>query len=49
MFESVNKISPSFFHNFFETLTTVCHYDTQQASGGDIFMTLKNTLQYGLR
>ena len=49
MYESVNKISPSFFHDFFETLTTVHHYDTRQASRGDIFMTRKNTLQYGLR
>ena len=49
VYESVNKISPSFFHNFFETLTTVHHYDTRQASKGDIFMTRKNTLQYGLR
>ena len=28
VYESVNKISPSFFHNFFETLTTVHHYDS---------------------
>ena len=49
MYESVNKISPSFFHNSFETLTTVHHYDTRQASRGDIFMIRRNTLQYGLR
>ena len=49
VYESVNKISPSFFHNVFETLTTVHHYDASQASKGDIFMTSENTLQYGLR
>ena len=49
VYESVNKISPFFFHNFFETLTAVHHYGTRQASKGDIFMTRKNTLQYGLR
>ena len=49
VYESVNKISPSFFHNFFETLTTVHHYNTRQALKGDIFMTRENTLQYGLR
>ena len=43
------KISPSFFHNFFAALTTVHHSDTRPASRGDIFMTRKNTLQYGLR
>ena len=47
--ESVNKISPVFFHDFFETLESVHHYNTMQASKGDIFMTLENTLQYGLR
>ena len=46
VYESVNKISPSFFHNFFETLTTVHHYNTRQASSGDIFMTRKNTLWF---
>ena len=49
MYESVNKTSPRLFHNFFETVTAVHHYDTRQASKGDIFMTRKNTLQYGLR
>ena len=43
------KFLPPFFTIFFETLTTVHHYDTRQASRGDIFMTRKNTLQYGLR
>ena len=47
--ESVNKISPICFHNFFETLTSVHQYNTRQASKGDIFMTQENTLLYGLR
>ena len=47
VYESVNKISPFFFHNFSETLASVHHHDTRQASKGDIFMTRKNTLQYG--
>ena len=32
MYESVNKISPFFFHNIFETLTSVHHYDIRQPS-----------------
>ena len=47
--ESINLISPTPFHNFFETLSTVHQYDTKQACKGDIFMTYENTLQYGLR
>ena len=49
VYESVNMISPVFFHSFFETVTVVHQYDTRQASKGDIFMTQENTLQYGLR
>ena len=49
VYESVNLISPTFFHNFFETLLSVHQYDTRQARRGDIFMMRKNTLQYGLR
>ena len=49
VYESVNMISPLIFHNYFETLTAVHQYDTRQASKGDMFMSCKNTLQYGLR
>ena len=37
-----------YFHNFFDTLTSVHKYDTQKATKGDIFMICKSTLQYGL-
>ena len=49
MYESVNLISPTVFHNFFVTWSSVHQYDTRQARGGDVFMMRKNTLQYGLR
>ena len=49
VYESFHLISPTFFRNFFETLSTVHQYDTRRAHKGDIFMTRKNTLQYGLR
>ena len=42
-------ISPLIFHNYFETLTAVHKYDTRRASKGDMFMSRKSTLQYGLR
>ena len=49
VYECINLISPIFFHNFFDNLTSVHQYNTRQACKGDIFMTQKNTLQYGLR
>ena len=49
MYESVNMISPLIFHNYFEALTAVHQFDTRQASKGDMFMSRKSTLQYGLR
>ena len=49
VYESVNKISPFIFRNFFETLTAVHQYVTRIASKGDIFMPSQHLLQYGLR
>ena len=49
VYESVNRLSPPYFHNFFTTLSDVHQYDTRQAREGGIFMTQPNTLQYGLR
>ena len=49
VYESVNRMSPSVFHNFFEILSDVHQHDTRQARKGDIFMTRHNTLQYGER
>ena len=49
VYESVNRISPSVFHNFFEILSDVHQHDTRQARKGDIFIIRHNTLQYGER
>ena len=49
VYESLNKTSPVCFQNLFDSLTSVHRYNTRQASKGDIFMTQKSTLQYGLR
>ena len=45
-YESINKVSPIFFHYFFETLKSFHHYNTRQASKGDIFVTHGNALQF---
>ena len=49
VYESVNKISPVCFHNFFRSVESVHQYDTRQAGKDDIFLPQKNTSQYGLR
>ena len=49
VFEAVNKFSPSCFHEFFDVLSQVHQHDTRQARKGDILLTRKNTLQYGLK
>ena len=49
VYESVNKISPTCFHNFFKSVASVHQYGTRQAGKDDIFLTQKNTNQYGLR
>ena len=49
VFESVNKYSLSCFHDYFDVLSQVHQHDTRQARKGDIRLTCKNTLQYGLK
>ena len=49
VYDCVNKIAPSYFHPFFALVETVHQYGTRQASKNDIFLTQKNTVQYGLR
>ena len=49
VFDCINKISPSYFHSFFELVDSIHQYCTRQASKNDIFLIQKNTLQYGLR
>ena len=48
VYESVHKISPMCFHNFFKSLESVHQYGTRQAGKDDIFLTRKNTSQCGL-
>ena len=49
VFDSVNKTSPSCFHDFFLLNSCVHQYSTRQASQGDLYLFRKNSLQYGLK
>ena len=49
VFDSVNKSSPSCFHDFFLLNSCVHQYSTRQASQGDLYLFRKNSLQYGLK
>ena len=49
VYDCVNKNSLSYFHSFFDFVGSVHQYSTRQATKNDIFLTLKNTLQCGIR
>ena len=49
VYDCVNRIFPSCFHSFFDLVESVHRYGTQQVTKNDIFLTQKNTLQYGIR
>ena len=49
VYESVNKLSPPCFHEFFYMLTQIHQHDTRQAGKGDILLTRKNTSRYRLK
>ena len=49
VYDCVNRTSPSCFHSFFDLVESVHRYGTRQVTKKDIFLTQKNTLQYGIR
>ena len=49
VYDCINELSPSCFHSFFVLVEGVHQYGTRQVSNNDIFLSKKNTLQYGLR
>ena len=49
VYDCVNRISPSCFHSFFDLVESVHRYGTRQVTKNNIFLTKKNTLQYGIR
>ena len=49
VYDCINRTSPSCFHSFFDLVESVHQYGTRQVTKNDIFLTWKNTLQYGIR
>ena len=49
IFESLNKLAPHFFHNYFSLNSSIHSYETRHSARGDIYVEKKNTLQFGLR
>ena len=45
--KAINKLSPIYFHNYFTPSSSVHRFETRQATRGDLFNTLKNTILYG--
>ena len=48
VFESINNIGPTQFHNIFNPVTTVHQHNTRYGSSGNFFITHARTSQYGL-
>ncbi len=49
VFKAINKLSPSYFHNYFQPNTAIHKIGTRQATRCDLFKSLKNTTRYGLQ
>ena len=47
VYESVHKVSPSCFYNFFQMNSSVHHHNTRQAIRGDLFQSRWNSICYG--
>ena len=49
VFKSINLLSPSHLHNYFQLSNMVHNHGTRHAIRGDIFQPSRNTFLYGLR
>ena len=49
VYDSVNRISPSCFHNLFKMNSSIHHHHTRQAYRGDLFQPQWNTISFGRR
>ena len=49
VYESVKKISPLCFHTFFTFNSSIHQHQTRQACHGDLYLTQKKSIQYGLK
>ena len=45
----INKLAPAVFGNYFNHTSNIHDYSTRQADRVDIFVVMKNTLQYGIK
>ena len=49
IYESINKLTHVYFHNFFYHNVSIHSHNTRHSICGDLFLVQRNTLQYGLR
>ena len=49
VYKTINKLSPSCFHDYFQPNAAIHKIGTRQATRGDLFKSLKNTTLYGLQ
>ena len=49
IYESINKLNPNCFHDFFLFNSDVHEYFTRQSNRGDVFRNHKNSFRYGLK
>ena len=49
VYKSINKLSPSCFHDYFQPNSSVHRIGTRHATRGDLFKSIKNTTLYGLQ
>ena len=49
VYKSLNKLSPSRFHDYFQTNSSVHRIGTRQATRGNLFKPIKNTTMYSLQ
>jgi len=49
VYESINKLTPVYFHTFFCYVTSIHSQNTRQSTSGGLFLAPRNSLQYGLR
>ena len=49
MYDCYHGLAPSYSSSYFTPVVSMHHYDTREASRGDLFLQRKNTFTYGIR
>ena len=49
VFESLSKLTPHFFHNYFSLKSSIHSYEARHSTHVDVYVDKKNILQFGLR